>query len=256
MHHVQEAISINLQMRASDSQHSSCLYFYDICINTSQSDCKTPTGIDGTDDKTRKNTSHDFSWREILDISSFWLLGRKLKETIELCQSWEVKPYIAVTAAFSPEITSSAEACYYQQWPGSTVQSLLLHGLKVLSWKPWSLCGCCPIKLWCGCEVIDQRWFPGFPNHNFHFFFLYSTLFRCISKITEMIHWEYGIWFIEAVSFHLTNIIRPLANYPHFKFTWSSNFYALIFLAYKESENREDRCSQAVCLSAVWCSQI
>lgn len=55
MHHTtQEAIAINLEMRTSDSQHTSCLYFYDICITTSQSDCKMPTGIDGTDDKTRK----------------------------------------------------------------------------------------------------------------------------------------------------------------------------------------------------------
>lgn len=55
MHHTtQEAIAINLQMRPSDSRRTSCFYFYDICITTSQSDCKMQTGIDGTDDKTRE----------------------------------------------------------------------------------------------------------------------------------------------------------------------------------------------------------
>lgn len=29
-------------------------------------------------------------------------------------QSWKVKPYTAITAAFDPQIASSAEALYYQ----------------------------------------------------------------------------------------------------------------------------------------------
>lgn len=40
MHLVQTDISRNLHMRTSVIQRTSCLYFYDICIITCQSDCK------------------------------------------------------------------------------------------------------------------------------------------------------------------------------------------------------------------------